>query len=361
MPSVVPQPVVAKLTRAAIFLVATINPGKESETAVRALCADLSALLRAVGFRDLEARLSCVMGIGSDAWDRLFGTPRPKELHRFREIHGVHHAVSTPGDLLFHIRSVRMDLCFEIASQIMARLGDAVTTIDEVHGFKYFDDRDLLGFVDGTENPVDEEAIEAAVIGDEDPDFAGGSYVIVQKYLHDLKRWNAVPVAEQENIIGRHKLSDIEQDDAVKAPYAHNVLNVIEEDGKQLDIVRDNMPFGEIGKGEFGTYFIGYARSPRRTEQMLENMFIGKPPGNYDRLLDFSRAATGVLFFVPSATFLDNVAPDASDTDSPEAIAMPGDIMPAEDLGKANAPQNRASRSDGSLGIGSLKEKADHE
>lgn len=99
MPSVVPQPVVAKLTRAAIFLVVTINPGKQSETAVRALCADLSALLRAVGFRDLEARLSCVMGIGSDAWDRLFGKPRPKELHRFREIHGVHHAVSTPGDL----------------------------------------------------------------------------------------------------------------------------------------------------------------------------------------------------------------------------------------------------------------------
>ncbi len=218
MPSVAPQPVVAKLTRAAIFLVVTINSGKENESTVRSLCADLSSLLRAVGFRDLEGRLSCIMAFGSDAWNRLFGAPRPKDLHPFREIRGVHHAVSTPGDILFHIRSTRMDLCFEIAAQIMTRLAGAVSTVDEVHGFKYFDDRDLLGFVDGTENPVDQEAIEAAIIGDEDAAFAGGSYVITQKYLHDVKRWNAVPVADQENIIGRAKLSDIEQDDAAKAP-----------------------------------------------------------------------------------------------------------------------------------------------
>ncbi|MBP1291170.1 Dyp-type peroxidase family [Bradyrhizobium elkanii] len=164
MSAVVPQPVVARLTRAAIFLVVRINPGKDGENGVRRLCALLSALLRAVGFRDPEARLSCVMAIGSDAWDRLFGDPRPKDLHPFREIHGVHHAVSTPGDILFHIRSVRMDLCFELASQIMSRLGKAVTTIDEVHGFKYFDDRDLLGFVDGTENPSDQDAVDATTI-----------------------------------------------------------------------------------------------------------------------------------------------------------------------------------------------------
>lgn len=353
MPSVVSQPVVAKLTRAAIFVAVTIDPGRENEVAVRGLCADLSSLLRAVGFRDLEARLSCVMGLGSEAWDRLFGTPRPKDLHPFREIHGVHHAVSTPGDILFHIRSTRMDLCFELAAQIMSRLGGAVTTVDEVHGFKYFDDRDLLGFVDGTENPVDQDAIDSVIIGDEDAAFAGGSYVITQKYLHDLNRWNIVPVAEQENIIGRHKLSDIEQDDAAKAPYAHNVLTTIMENGEQLEIVRDNMPFGEIGKGEFGTYFIGYARSPHRIEKMLENMFIGSPPGNYDRLLDFSRAATGTLFFVPSATFLDNVEPDvapSSDDSQETTVTEPADNPPA-----------RAPASDGSLGIGSLKEEAGHE
>ncbi len=311
MPSAVPQPIVARLTRAAIFLVVTINSGEEHETAVRALCGDLAALLRAVGFRDLEGRLSCVMAFGSDAWDRLFRTPKPKDLHPFREIRGRHHAVATPGDVLFHIRATRMDLCFELATQIMARLRGAVATADEVHGFNYFDDRDLIGFVDGTENPVDQAACDATMIGEEDAAFGGGSYVIVQKYLHDLNQWNTLPIEQQEKIVGRTKLSNIELDDAVKPSSAHNALTTIVEDGKQLEIVRDNMPFGDAGKGEFGTYFIGYARSPHRIEQMLINMFVGKPPGNYDRLLDFSRAVTGTLFFVPSATFLADVAVDA--------------------------------------------------
>jgi putative iron-dependent peroxidase len=346
VPSAVSQPVAAQLTRAAIFLVVTLNSGKENVAAVRAMCGDLAALLRAVGFRDLEGRLSCVMAFGSDAWDRLFGAPRPKDLHPFREIHGQHHAVSTPGDVLFHIRSTRMDLCFELATQIMARLGGAVATADEVHGFNYFDDRDLIGFVDGTENPVDQGAVKATIIGEEDAAFAGGSYVIVQKYLHDLTRWNAVPVEVQEKIIGRTKLSDIELDDAVKPTSAHNALTTIIEDGEQLEILRDNMPFGDAGKGEFGTYFIGYARSPRRIEQMLENMFVGRPPGNYDRLLDFSRAVTGSLFFVPSATFLDAVG-------TGETTASPATLTPEE-----SASGSRSSAPDGSLGIGSLKNEA---
>jgi porphyrinogen peroxidase len=351
--SAIPQPVVAQLTRAAIFLVITINSGPEHETAVRALCGDLAALLRAVGFRDLEGRLSCVMALGSDAWDRLFGAPRPKELHPFREIRGRHHAVATPGDILFHIRSTRMDLCFELATQIMSRLRGAVSTVDEVHGFTYFDDRDLIGFVDGTENPVDQAAVDATIIGEEDATFAGGSYVIVQKYLHDLKSWNTLPIEEQERIIGRTKLADIELDDAVKPSSAHNALTTIIEDGKQLEIVRDNMPFGEIGKGEFGTYFIGYARSPRRIEQMLVNMFVGRPPGNYDRLLDFSRAVTGTLFFVPSATFLENVA---SGEATPSIAGPTSKDSEAEDKSKS-----RSSPPDGSLGIGSLKNEAQNE
>ncbi|MGX5839230.1 Dyp-type peroxidase [Mesorhizobium sp. ArgA1] len=342
LPAVVSQPVAALLTRAAIFLVVTLKSDPEHDATARGLCADLSALKRAVGFRDLEGGLSCVMAIGSNAWDRLFATPKPRDLHPFREIRGQHHAVSTPGDMLFHIRAARMDLCFELATQIMARLGGAVATTDEVQGFNYFDNRDLIGFVDGTENPVDQGAIDATIVGEEDPGFAGGSYVIVQKYLHDLARWNEVPVAEQEKIIGRTKLSDIELDDAVKPTSAHNALTSITEDGEELEILRDNMPFGDAGKGEFGTYFIGYARSPRRIEQMLENMFIGRPPGNYDRLLDFSRAVTGSLFFVPSATFLDDVAADA-------AVA-PLSTQPEI----TDQPQSRAR--DGSLGIGSLKD-----
>jgi putative iron-dependent peroxidase len=305
---VVAQPVSAPLTRAAIFLIVTINPGPENRAAVRSFCADVGGLIRAVEFRDLEAGLSCVIGIGSDAWDRLFGKPRPAELHPFREVRaGPRHAVSTPGDLMFHIRAKRMDLCFEMAVQIMARLAGAVTAIDEVHGFRYFDDRDLLGFVDGTENPRGEAVIDAALIGEEDPAFAGGSYVIVQKYLHDLPGWNALSTEAQERIIGRTKLADIELDDSVKPTSAHSALNTITENGKELKILRDNMPFGSVGTAEFGTYFIGYCRTPRVTEQMIENMFVGRPSGNYDRLLDFSRAVTGTLFFCPSQTFLESV------------------------------------------------------
>jgi len=351
--SAIPQPVVGQLTRAAIFLVVTMNAASKCNAAVRALCGDLAALRRAVGFRDLEGRLSCVMAFGSDAWDRLFGVPKPKELHPFREIRGQHHAVATPGDILFHIRSTRMDLCFELATQIMSRLTGAVSTVDEVHGFNCFDDRDLIGFVDGTENPVEQAAVDATIIGEEDAAFAGGSYVIVQKYLHDLTRWNALSIEEQERIIGRTKLSDIELDDAVKPSSAHNVLTTIMEDGKQLEIVRDNMPFGEVGKGEFGTYFIGYARSPHRIEQMLVNMFVGQPPGNYDRLLDYSRAVTGTLFFVPSATFLENVA---------AGVAAPSIADPTSNRHESEAKsKSQLSPPDGSLGIGSLKKEAGHE
>jgi putative iron-dependent peroxidase len=347
-PSPIPQPVTALLTRAAIFLVVTINPDAESGTKVRSLCADLAALLRAIGFREPAENLCCIMAFGSEAWDRLFGTPRPAELHPFREIRaGPRHAVATPGDLLFHIRAERMDLCFELASQIMARLEGAVTPVDEVHGFRYFDNRDLLGFVDGTENPTGRAAVDATLIGEEDPAFAGGCYVVVQKYLHDMDGWNALPTEAQEHIIGRTKLSDIELDEGVKPSWAHSALTVIEENGKEIKIVRDNMPFGQVGQSEFGTYFIGYSRSPRTIEQMLENMFIGRPPGNYDRILDFSRAVTGNLFFVPSANFLDEATPGAE-----PVVATPPAVEP---------PQPIPPLSDGSLGIGSLKGDPRHE
>jgi porphyrinogen peroxidase len=344
--AVVSQLVSSPLTQSAIFLVVTINPGDENRAAVLSLCADLSGLLRAVGFRNLEGSLSCIMGFGSNAWDRLFGSRRPAELHPFREFRsGQRHAVSTPGDLIFHIRAKRMDLCFELATQILVRLEGAVTIADEVHGFRYFDERDLLGFVDGTENPTGNAAADAVFIRGEDPTFSGGSYVIVQKYLHNLDAWNKLPTETQEKIIGRTKASDIELDDSVKPTSAHNALTTIEENGREIKILRDNMPFGRPGHGEFGTYFIGYSRSPRTIEQMLENMFIGKPPGNYDRILDFSTAVTGSLFFIPTATFLDDVS-----TDQPATASAP-----VETSGQ-NAPCK-----DGSLGIGSLKGENSYE
>ncbi len=327
-----PQPVLAPLTASAIFLVLTIAP--RGEETVRDLLGDWAGLQRAVGFRAPGPALACIAGIGSSAWDRLFSGPRPAGLHPFRELTGTaHRAVSTPGDLLLHIRHERMDLCFEFATQAMSRLAGAVTVADEVHGFRYFDERDLLGFVDGTENPGGAAAATAALVSDSDPGFAGGSYVIVQKYLHDMAAWNALTTEDQEKAIGRFKLSDIEMPDDVKPANSHVALNTLEDpDGTQRQILRANMPFGEVGRGEFGTYYTGYAATPGVTEQMLVNMFTGDPPGNYDRILDFSTAVTGSLFFAPSADFLDDLP------DLPGALP-PGDPDPDP----------------GSLGIGSLK------
>jgi putative iron-dependent peroxidase len=335
-----PQAVLSPLTGAAIFLVALINPGPANAGAVRGLCGDLAGLVRAVGFRDPDGFLTCVTSFGMEAWDRLApgrlaGTSRPAGLHPFREIRaGSRHAVATPGDVLFHIRAARMDLCFELATQIVRRLGSAVTVADEVHGFRYFDERDVIGFVDGTENPVGQAAARATIIGAEEPAFAGGSYVIVQKYLHDLDAWDAIPVEQQERIIGRTKLSDIELDDSVKPGYAHNALTTIVEDGEERQILRDNMPFGAPGSGEYGTYFIGYARTPAVTEQMLTNMFAGSPEGNYDRLLDVSTAVTGSLFFVPSADLLESLADEepAGDEEPSPPSGRPGGAEGSDSL-----------------------------
>jgi putative iron-dependent peroxidase len=336
VPASRPQPILSPLTPAAIFLVATIDDGG-AETVHDAL-ADLSGLVRSVGFRVPGSHLALVTGIGSHAWDRLFTGTRPAALHPFVELQGDrHHAPATPGDLLFHIRGESMDVCFELGGRILAAMAGAVTVVDEVHGFRFFEQRDLLGFVDGTENPDGPEAVDA-VQNTNDPDFAGASYVHVQKYTHDMTAWNALSVNEQELVIGRTKLEDIELDDDTKPANSHLALNVIaDDDGNELQIVRGNMPFGTLGNGESGTYYIAYAADPAVTERMLRNMFIGDPPGNTDRILDFSTAVTGGLFFVPTADFLDDPPPfaDAAVPDSDNTSTPP--------------------RSAGSLAIGSLK------
>ncbi len=338
----------APQTRDAIFLVLVLAPGAEAVDRLRRLCGQLDALVRAVGARDIQGSLSCAVGFGSDAWDRLFGAPRPADLHPFRELRGGNRfAPSTPGDVLFHIRAERFDMCFELAAQICGRLGDQATTVDETHGFRYFDDRDLTGFVDGTENPTGAESIEATIVGGEDASFAGGSYVMVQKYLHDLSAWASLSTETQEGIIGRTKLNDIELDDAVKPTFAHNALTTLVENGNEVKILRHNMPFGQATEGDSGTYFIGYARSLHPLETMLENMVLGQPPGNYDHLLDFTHPITGSNFFVPSVQFLSDLATGKSVQLLPPAAA------PAQ----ARTTPERT----GTLSIGSLRGVPQHE
>lgn len=359
-----PQAICNDVTRSAIFIVATIEAGSDNAEKVRAWCGDIAALVRSVGKRVPAGNLSCVCAFASDAWDTLFGAPRPTALHPFREFGtGERRAAGTPGDILLHIRAGHMDLCFELATQLLGALGDAVTVVDEVHGFRYFDMRAMVGFVDGTENPTGRAANEFTLIGDEDSQFESGSYVVVQKYLHDMAGWNALSVETQERIIGRTKLSDIELDDAVKPTCSHSSLTTLTENGKEVKILRDNMPFGRPGSGEFGTYFIGYARSPAPIEQMLENMFVGRPPGNYDRLLDYSRAVTGGLFFVPSATLLEELAGRDPQTAAAAAAVDPA-ADPAVDPDVEQHPETSSSaepREGGSLNIGSLKGTSQYE
>jgi porphyrinogen peroxidase len=340
VPAAEPQPILSIPSEAAIFLVLAVGEGSEADVA--GVLADVPGIKRSVGFRVPEAELSCIAGIGAHLWDALSAGDRPSGLHAFRELVGPRHtAPATPGDLLFHIRAHRFDLCFELAQRLTERLRGLAVVVDEVHGFRSFDERDVLGFVDGTENPEGAAAAEAVLIGDEEPAFAGGSYVIVQKYVHDLRAWDALSTEEQELVIGRTKLSDLEYPDEDKPPNSHLALNVIEgPDGEEQQIMRFNMPFGRVGADEFGTYYIAYARTSELIEQMLANMFLGDPPGNTDRILDFSTALTGALFFAPPLELLEGLA----DADEPDAAKEP------------SSPPTIA-RGDGSLGIGSLRDQ----
>ena len=303
-----PQSINAPLSSAAVFLVLTIDAKVEAVARVRSIIAEIGGLVRAVGFRDLQGRLSCNVGIGTSAWDRLGHRKRPTQLRSFAEIRGpVHTAVATPGDLLFHIRAERADMCFELERLLLDGLGDSVAVVDEVQGFRYFEARDLLGFVDGTENPTGAALPLSSLIQSDDPDFAGGSYVVVQKYLHNLAAWNALETSVQESIIGRTKLDNIElDDDSAKRKSHKSLTTIVDAEGNEHDILRDNMPFGRPGQSEFGTYFIGYARNLWVIEKMLSRMFIGVPEGQYDRILDFSKAVTGTTFFAPSNSLLES-------------------------------------------------------
>lgn len=326
----VSQTVILPQSKDAIFLTIALKEGAEKQALE--VITGLQGLVNGVGFRWPAAQLSAVVGIGAELWDRMFDTPKPEGLHPFRELQGAkHHAPSTPGDLFFHIRADEYDVAFELARRINVVLDGAVAEYDEVHAFQYQDFRDPLGFVDGTESPRGQAGIETALISE--GEWAGGSYIVAQKYIHNLKDWDALPVEEQEKVIGRTKHDDIELREDVKPVNSHVAVNSVkDEDGESLEIVRNNLTFGDA-LGNQGTYFMSYAKDVRITELMLRRMFIGEPEGNYDRILDFSEALTGVNFFAPPASFLENAAEHAK----------PG-LAPAQDGPTPSQPATTASQ-----------------
>lgn len=249
--------------------------------------ANFSALVRSLSNRFPNSNFSASVGIGSNAWDLLFADlNKPKELAPFQEIKGPRHtAVETTGDLFFHIRANQMAICYELASILHEQLKEDTYPISETKGFRYFDGRAIIGFVDGTENPEHEIAKEIAYVGSEDAEFLGGSYVFIQKYLHDMEMWKRLSTEEQEKLIGRKKYDDVELGDDVKLQSAHNVASKAHDaDGNELKILRANMPFSNPTEGECGMFFIGYSRSFNITKTMLKNMF-------WARKLDISMPA----------------------------------------------------------------------
>lgn len=273
---------------------------------VREACAALPVMTDELGAVEPRDQLSSVVAFGSGAWDQLFPEARPAHLETFRarEQEG-RQAPSTPADILLHIRSERRDLNHELARRMRERLGDRVALIEEVPGFRYMDNRDLTGFVDGTENPEGDERAEVALVGSEDEAFAGGSYIGMQRYIHDLTRWDHLNVSEQELIMGRTKPDDTELPKGVKPATAHISRVVIEEDGGELEVLRHSMPYGSTD--ESGLVFIAYGNSPEPFERMLDRMIYADGEDLYDHLLDYTRAVTGCAFFAPSRGFLEGL------------------------------------------------------
>ena len=291
------------------IIFATFDLKRQDPASDKAMIADLAehlpAFINSMNIRYPEAKLAVAFGLSRKAWDYLFPeAARPKELESFQSIVGPKYtAVATPADLFFHIRSQNSAVPFELMSEIMAIIEANTVTLDETHGFRYFEGRAIIGFVDGTENPSALDTPEYAVIGDEDPAFENGSYALAQKYQHNLDAWNDLSTEDQEKAIGRKKFNDLELDDEAKLANSHNVVSQDNDGGVEHKIVRMNVPFSNPAEKINGTYFIGYARHWTVTKRMLQGMFEKS-----DRLLDFSTPLTGELFFIPSKSVLGKIA-----------------------------------------------------
>ena len=287
--------------RSAVFLTLLVAPGEAAAAAVRRAAAGFPALSEEIAGLDPEAGLGSVLALGAAAWERLFPDAKPEGLAPFTPFRdGDRVAPATAADVLLHLRADRLDLCFELARRWTESLGDAVQVVEEVHGFRYMDSRDLTGFVDGTENPEGEHRAEVALLPD--GPFAGGSYVDVQRYVHDLGAWNRLSVAAQEGIIARTKADNVEFAAEDKPETAHIKRVSIKDDGVSVEILRHSMPYGTVA--EHGLYFIAYAGRADSFRRMLERMIVADDGGHYDHLMDYSRAVTGASFFAPARDWL---------------------------------------------------------
>ena len=295
-----PQPgVLADGSRCAVYLTLNQSEAVDARERILSFARSTPAQVAARGGALL------MLGVGSSYWDTLYPIARPAELLPFPAMEsGERVAPSTPVDLLIAIRGEEESAVFDLLQQVRDELGDAVTLVEEVRGFKYRDSRDLTGFVDGTENPEMEARAGVALVGEFDAQFAGGSYMHLQRYEHSLKRWNQTPVSAQEQIIGRTKEDNVEFPSGDKSPHAHTKRTSIKDaEGSSIEIYRQSMPYGDSTRQ--GLMFISMSASAEPFRLMLHSMVFGDEQGRADDLLLFTRAMTGHSLFVPSLDWLE--------------------------------------------------------
>jgi putative iron-dependent peroxidase len=300
--------VIAEASSAALFITFNQTHNKGAEAKVKKVLSQVTALEKEYNAQEPDASISIVAAIGSSYWSLIVGDSKPTELTSFPSFErGEGVAPNTPVDLLFHIRSERKDINFQLAQILTNRLGDSVELIEEVEGFKYLDSRDLTGFVDGTENPQGDDRVEVAVVGDEDKAFRGGSYIHLQRYVHNMTYWNKQPVKHQEDTIGRTKKDNVEYASSDKALTSHTKRTSLKDDqGNSIEILRHSMPYGDTQ--QCGLMFASYCRTPKNFTLMLKSMIEGDGQGHTDHLLKYTRAMTGQAFFAPAPEFLTTLA-----------------------------------------------------
>jgi len=265
----------------------------------------LPALFDKYADRFSEANLAGVIAIGTNFWDELYPEGRPKYLRQFPEM-GIEDRTAPVNnyDLYIEIRSDRADVNHIVATKVCQLLADSVELVEQVRSFRFLDGRDLTGFVDGTENPRGQHRRNVALINDEqDPEFAAGSYLHIQRYRHNLNLWNSLEVKEQEDVFSRTKVNNEEYSEENKAPTSHiKRVNLKDSEGNSLEILRQSMPYGDMKLQ--GLLFVAYCHSPEPFELMLKSMIAGDAHGHSDHMLKYTQAETGAAFFVPSLNIL---------------------------------------------------------
>lgn len=254
-----------------------------------------------------HAQIKTAVAFGPELWAQLYAQT-PAGFQQLQPIEGAFQMPAVPADVLIHIASARADICFALSQSFFEGIQDQVDVLDERVCFRYFDGRDMTGFIDGTENPqFPDDRAEVALLGEDAGIFEDGSFVFAQRYAHDLDKWKRLKVDAQEQVMGRTKLESIELDDEVKPDNAHVARTVVEDDeGEEMEILRHSLPYGD-GQGDQGLFFIAYTKDLTILDAMLERMFGTSGDGIHDRLLHFVTALDGAYYFAPREELLETV------------------------------------------------------